>query len=133
MKISIHKAKPPKHSADRPYMMVSVDPEEAAAIIASLARQLQKHSPNAERLETLVYSGDFIGHVSICVSLPQICLECGKDIGFMGKRESEGLLCLEHMTHRERGEKDKDARLENAWAEQSKKIDKAAAKKKKNG
>lgn len=100
------------------YLMIRVTPAEACALIASLARQIEKHDPNTGRLESFS-QGDVIGYVSISVSHRSNCIQCGKEIPpFTAKLEAEGFLCKEHETHREINEREVNERLEKVWEKQ---------------
>jgi hypothetical protein len=98
-----------KNIDGKQYTMLMVDREEAAALIVSLAKQLEAHNANTGRLESYIECEDYIGRFSIAVQPPLNCIQCHKDIKpYSGKLEKEGHICKDHLTHQELGRKIKN-------------------------
>lgn len=102
-----------EHNRHR-YVMITVTPQEACALIASLARQVERHDPNTGRLETFA-TGDLLGYVSISVMHQSHCIQCGQNnLTLPLKLEKGGFICQAHETHKEIGEREMNERLDKA-------------------
>ncbi len=117
----------PGAKGETPYMMVTMDRQEAWRTVRSMVAQLSEDDPNFERLESRTDGNgkrtktSWNGFFSICVRDLEHCIRCGKEIPpHGGKRERVGLLCLEHPTHEDIEEEAKTKRLEAAWKKQTK-------------